>query len=168
MFRQYSLPQPSPIQPLSGVKFRFSSGPSRASLRCLCRPAWVSFFFFCLSPVSLSHFFLSGGETSFLSPGVGRRLRIRSQLGHTPPTGLVWGLGGVASLPGPLTGQKSPHRAKFVFLPRTSLPLPLKGEGRGITFLGLVGFALLVQNWGTLAQQGRSGASLVSFPYPVL
>ena len=54
----------------------------------------------------------------------------------------------------------------WFFLPRTSLPLPLKGEGRGITFLGLVGFALLVQNWGTLAQQGRSGASLVSFPYP--
>ena len=59
----------------------------------------------------------------------------------------------------------SVHRAEFVFLSKTSLPLPLKGEGRGITFLGLVGFALLVQNWGTLAQQGRSGALVVSFPY---
>ena len=59
----------------------------------------------------------------------------------------------------------SVHRAEFVFLSKTSLPLPLKGEGRGITFLGLVGFALLVQNWGTLAQQGRPGALVVSFPY---
>ena len=58
------------------------------------------------------------------------------------------------------------HRLSFVFASKTRLPLPLKGEGLGIVFLGLVGFALLVQNWGTLAQQGRSGASLVSFPYP--
>ena len=58
------------------------------------------------------------------------------------------------------------HRASCGFLcPKTRLPLLLKGEGRGITFLGLVGFALLVQNWGTLAQQGRSGALVVSFPY---
>ena len=49
-----------------------------------------------------------------------------------------------------------------------SLPLPLKGEGLGIAFLGLVGLALLVHNRATLAQQGRSGAALVSFPYPVL
>ena len=46
-----------------------------------------------------------------------------------------------------------------------SLPLSLKGEGLGIAFLGFVGFALLVHSWITLAQQGRSGASLVSrFP----
>ena len=54
----------------------------------------------------------------------------------------------------------------MVFLPRTSLPLPLKGEGLGIVFLGLVGFVLLVHNRGTLAQQGRSRALLVSLPYP--
>ena len=45
MFRQCRLPQPSPIQPLSGVKFRFSSRPSHASMQCLCRPAWACFFF---------------------------------------------------------------------------------------------------------------------------
>ena len=49
------------------------------------------------------------------------------------------------------------------FLPRTSLPLPLKEEGRGIVFPGLVGFALLVHNGATLAQQGLFGASVVSF-----
>ena len=43
-----------------------------------------------------------------------------------------------------------------------SLPLPLKGEGLDIARLGFAGFALLVHSWITLAQQGRSGASLVS------
>ena len=58
--------------------------------------------------------------------------------------------------------------ASLDFLPRTSLPLPLKGEGRGITFLGLVGSALFVQNWVTLAQQGRLCSLLVLLPYLVL
>ena len=39
-------------------------------------------------------------RTGFLSPWVGHCPRIRSQLGHTPPTGRVWGFGGVTSLPG--------------------------------------------------------------------
>ena len=46
--------------------------------------------------------------------------------------------------------------------PKQAYPSPLKGEGLGIVFLGL---ALLVHSWATLAQQGRSGASVVSFPY---
>ena len=50
----------------------------------------------------------------------------------------------------------------WVFSPKRAYP-PLKGEGRGIVFLGL---ALLVHSWATLAQQGLFGASLVSFPYP--
>ena len=61
------------------------------------------------------------------------------------------------------------HRASCGFLcPKTRLPLPLKGEGLGIVFLGFDEFALLVQNWVTLAQQGLFGASLVSFLYPAL
>ena len=96
-------------------------------------------------------------RTGFLSPWVGHCPRIRSQLGHTPPTGLVWGLGGVASLPGPLTGQKSPHRAKFVFLPRTSLPLPLKGEGLDIAFLWGFGFSLAVAFGNCWPQLGHAG-----------
>ena len=58
------------------------------------------------------------------------------------------------------------HRAGFFFASKTRLPLPLKGEGRGITFLGLVGSALFVQNWVTLAQQGRLCSLLVQVPYP--
>ena len=137
-------------------------------MRCLCRPGWACSFLFLLFLAFPANLSPSENGIGFLAPGVCRCPRIRSQLGHTPPTGLVWGLGGVASLPGPLTGQKSPHRAKFVFLPRTSLPLPLKGEGRGIVFPGLVGFALLVHNGATLAQQGLFGASVASFPYPAL
>ena len=72
----------------------------------------------------------------------------------------------------PHPALKTAHRAAqgrvWFFSPKTRLPLPLKGEGLGIVFLGLVGFVLLVQNWGTLAQQGLFGASLVSFPYPAL
>ena len=49
------------------------------------------------------------------------------------------------------------HRAEFGFLSRTNSPLPLKGEGLDIACLGFVESALLVHNWGTLAQQGRSG-----------
>ena len=77
-----------------------------------------------------------------------------------------WSAASMVSFPYP--ASKTAHKAaqgRVWFLPRTNLPLPLKGEELGIVFLGLVGFALLVQNSGTPAQQGRSGASLVSFPY---
>ena len=66
----------------------------------------------------------------------------------------------------------SPDRPKiaaqgrvWVFSPKTNSPLPLKGEGRGIAFLGFVGIALLVHNWLTRLQQGLFGAALVSLPY---
>ena len=77
-----------------------------------------------------------------------------------------WSAASVVSFPYP--ASKTAHKAaqgRVWFLPRTNLPLPLKGEGLGII---LVGFALLAHNRATLAQQGRSGASLVSFPYPAL
>ena len=89
--------------------------------------------------------------------------RIRPQLAQTDPTGPVWGFAGVVPLPGQKNRTQALTGASLDFLPRTSLPLPLKGEGRGIVFLGL---ALLVHSWATLAQQGLFGASLVSFPYP--
>ena len=61
------------------------------------------------------------------------------------------------------------HRAEFGFLSRTNSPLPLKGEGLDIACLGFVESALLVHNWGTLAQQGRSGGfgGVVSLPRPL-
>ena len=84
------------------------------------------------------------------------------QWSHTASTGLVCGFAGVAPYPALKTAHKA-AQGRVWFLPRTNLPLPLKGEGLGII---LVGFALLAHNRATLAQQGRSGASLVSFPYP--
>ena len=90
---------------------------------------------------------------------------IRPQLPHSGPTGPVWGFAGVVSLPRSLIHHKSPQGAESGFLPRTSSPLPLKGEGLGIIFLGFVWFTLLVHRRLTLAQQGLSLVSLVSFPY---
>ena len=66
--------------------------------------------------------------------------RIRSQLGHTPPTGPVWGFDGVVFLPRPLTGHKSPHRAEFGFSPQNEFTPPPKGEGLGIVCLVRLGF----------------------------
>ena len=72
--------------------------------------------------------------------------RIRPQLPHTPPTGPVWGFGGVL----PYLASKTAHgcsQGRVCFSsPKTNSPLPLKGEGLGIYFLGFAGFALLVQN----------------------
>ena len=82
---------------------------------------------------------------------------------HTASTGRVRSFAGVVPLPGPQNRTQGCTGPSFGFLTKTSLPLPLKGEGLGII---LVGFALLAHNRATLAQQGRSGASLVSFPYP--
>ena len=78
------------------------------------------------------------------------------------------------SLPRPLTGQKSPHRAKFVFLPRTSLPLPLKGEGRDFAHLWGFGFSLAVafgNRWPQPAHTAPTGRvccfpGVVSLPGP--
>ena len=56
-------------------------------------------------------------------------------------------------------------RASLDFLPRTSLPLPLKGEGPGIVCLGFVGFAPLGHSCLTRLQQGRFGGWLVFAPY---
>ena len=57
----------------------------------------------------------------------------------------------------------------WFFLPRTSLPLPLKGEGRDFVHLWSFGFSLAVacgNCWSQLAQQGQSRALLMSLPYP--
>ena len=113
------------------------------------------FFLFCLSSVSLDSPLSERRLYSFLSSGVFRLPWIRPQLPHPAPTGPVTRLAGVVPLPGPQNRTQGCTGPSFGFLPRTRLPLPLKGEGLGITFLGLVGSALFVQNWITLAQQGR-------------
>ena len=69
--------------------------------------------------------------------------------------------GALLVLLSPYLASKTAHRAAqgrvWVFSPKTNSPLPLKGEGLDIACLGFVESALLVHNWGTLAQQGRSG-----------
>ena len=98
-------------------------------------------------------------RTGFLSPWVGHCPRIRSQLGHTPPTGLVWGLGGVASLPRPLTGQKSPHRAEFGFSPQNEFTPPPKGGGAGYCFSLVVRVLLGSCLWQLLATTGSHASN---------
>lgn len=87
---------------------------------------------------------------------------------HTAPTGRETRFSGVASLPWPQNRKQGHTGANWGFLPRTNIPLPLKGEGLGIACLGFVGGALLLHNWVTLVQQGLSGAALVSFPHLAL
>ena len=67
--------------------------------------------------------------------------------------------------PGPKTSHRATQSRVSFFAPKTSLPLPLKGEGLAIVFLGFAEFALLVYNRLTRLQQGPFGASLVSFYY---
>ena len=100
-------------------------------MRCLCRTGRACFFLFCLSPVSLNRLFLSGDETSFLSPGVGCCPRIRSQLGHTPPTGPVWGFAGVASLPWPQIATQGRPGPSLKYLSKSEFTPPPKGGGAG-------------------------------------
>ena len=82
---------------------------------------------------------------------------------RTGPTGAVWRFAGVSFPTHLLTGQKPPHRGESCFSPRTNSPLPLKGEGLDIARLGFAGFALLVHNRATVAQQGW-GFGGVRFP----
>ncbi len=107
---------------------------------------------------------------------------IRSQLGHTGPTGPVWGFAGVVSLSCPQTGQKSSHRGEFGFSPQNELTPPPKGGGAGYRLswvgparsqLGHAGPTGLV--WGFAGvtplsglqnrTQGHTGPNLVSPPF---
>ena len=54
-----------------------------------------------------------GGGVGYHLFWVRRVCPVRSQPGHSGPTGPVWSFGGVVPLPRPLTGHKSPHRAEF-------------------------------------------------------
>ena len=166
MFGQCRLPQPSP-SPSSEWRIISISIEAIPCFHALPLQARLGLLFPFLPISGFSQPPLSEWRrTGFLSPWVGRCPRIRSQLAHAGPTGPVWGFAGVVPLPRPLTGQKSPHRAEFVFSPQNKSTPPPKGGGAGYHLSWVVGFALLVHNWVTLAQQGRSGASVVRFPTP--
>ena len=145
----------------------FYRGQSLALMRCLCRPSWACFFLFLLFPYLLSATSLSPVEVkSFFSylgfaaaPGFVHNWLTRLQQG--------WSGASLVSFLYPVLKLAKNRRtgASLDFLPRTSLPLPLKGEGPGIVCLGFVGFALLIYNRLTRLQQGRFGGWLVFAPY---
>ena len=116
-------------------------------MRCLCRPGWACSFLFLLFLAFPANLSPSENGIGFLAPGVCRCPRIRSQLGHTPPTGPVWGFAGVAL---PLLGLQNRTQgrtgASLGFLPQNKLTPPPKGGGAGYRvswvcwgFLGLLG-----------------------------
>ena len=110
-----------------------------------------------------------GGGAGYCVSWVGWVGPACSQLGHTGPTGLVWGFGGVVPLPGLQNRTQGHTGASLVFLRRTSLPLPLKGGGAGyrLSWVGRVGPAR--------SQPGHVGptgpvwafAGVVSLPCPL-
>ena len=69
------------------------------------------------------------------------------------PTGRVWGFGGVASLPRPLTGHKSSHGGKFGFSPQNEFTPPPKGGGAGYHLTWLAG--ILMQRSQVLFRRKR-------------
>ena len=145
---------------MSGGKFRFTSRMSSALMHHLCRPGRPAFSFLpVLCPFCLifsqreARCFSAGKDGYFVSEGFSRQLPLATAA-HTAPTGPSGALV-VFCFPTRISKPHiALHRLSFVFASKTRLPLPLKGEGRGITFLGLVRSALSVQNWVTLAQQG--------------
>ena len=137
--------------------------------------------------------FSAGKDGYFVSEGFSRQLPVATA-GHSwPNRGCLevrWCVGPTHLL----TSQKPPHRVEFGFAHQNELtPPPLGGRARYRLF-GSLGFsrrearcfsagkdgrfvsegfsrqlplATAAHNWVTLAQQGRSGPLLVSFPYPI-
>ncbi len=91
-----------PVQALLGLLFSFS-----AFLLPVCSPS-------CVEGLAFSH----PGSPLFW---------IRSQLGHTGPTGPVWGFAGVVSLLGPQNCSQGRTRA-FSLFPSTCSTFPLRGK----------------------------------------
>ena len=154
-----------PLQacPLSRGKFRFPSRaiPCPKSLPLQARLGLLFLFlpFFC-------PFVLPPAWRGWLSLIQVRRC---SGFAHSWVTLAQQGLSGVSlvSFLYPVLKLAKNRRtgASLDFLPRTSLPLPLKGEGPGIVCLGFVGFAPLGHSCLTRLQQGRFGGWLVFAPY---
>ncbi len=109
---------------------------------------------------------LSPAWMGWLSPITFRRC---PGFAHNWPTRLQqgWSWASLVSFLYPVLKLAKNRRtgASLDFLPRTSLPLPLKGEGPGIVCLGFVGFAPLGHSCLTRLQQGRFGGWLVFAPY---
>ena len=115
-----------------------------------------SAFSFSAYPQLFSATSLSGGETSFLLPGVGCCPWIRPQPGHTPSTGRVTRFAGVTSLPWP-QNRKQGHTRAFLFSAQSlSRPFPY-GERRGCSRIWAVPVLL---DSPTTAPHGSNRAGL--------
>ena len=131
-------------------------------MRCLCRTGRACFF---LSAFLLPVCSPSCVEGLAFSHPVSPLSRICSQLAHTGPTAPLTHLAGVVSLPRPLTGLKSPHRAEFGFSSQNESTPPPKGGGAG--FCSSLGGRVLLGSclWQLLATTGsrwlnRAGVGL--------
>ena len=136
-------------------------------MRCLCRPGWACSFLFLLFLAFPANLSPSENGIGFLAPGVCRCPRIRSQLGHTPPTGPVWGFDGVVFLPRPLTGHKSPHRAEFGFSPQNEFTPPPKGGWAGYRLFALLGFSIREARCFSVGKDGYFVSEGFSLQLPV-
>ena len=103
---------------------------------------------------------------------------------HTAPTGPVWGFAGVLFPYPDLKTAHSASQAEFRFCVQNEIPLPLKGEGYLLSWVGRVcparsklghagptgpvwGFAGVVPLPGLQNRtQGHTGACLVSASFP--
>ena len=97
------------------------------------------FLHFCDDVFELLGLYFSAFTLSRVSSGGFLPLPSKPPQGsHTASTGLVCGFAGVVPYPASKTAHKA-AQGRVWFLPRTNLPLPLKGEGLGIILVGFVG-----------------------------
>lgn len=89
---------------------------------------------------------------------------------HNWPTRLQQGLLGTSVVLLPYPAPKTAHRAtrggEFVFLPKTSLPLPQRGRGWVSLFLGLLGLLCSFTNGSHGSNSACLGLRWCRFPYP--
>ena len=115
------------------------------------------FLHFCDDVFELLGLYFSASILSRVSSGGFLPLPSKPPQGsHTASTGLVCGFAGVVPYPASKTAHKA-AQGRVWFLPRTNLPLPLKGEGLGII---LVGFALLAHNRANHISSGITNRDL--------
>ena len=85
---------------------------------------------------------------------------------HTASTGRVRSFPGVVPLPGPQNRTQGCTGPSFGFLSRTGLPLPLKGEGRGVAFLGFAGLSCSFTTGPGWLNRADLGLRWCRFPTP--
>ena len=124
----YAARSPLQTRPLSRERFSFLSRPSVFRYAAFAGSPGPTFFFSAfLLPVRSP----SCVEGLAFSHPDSPSSRIRSQLAHTGPAGLVWGFAGIVSLTWLSKSHTGPHRVEFVFSPKNELTPPPKGGGAG-------------------------------------